>query len=112
MTLEEYSLIPEDFKKKDPRQLLYHNPTTINIVAYAKKMQQFSFYQALEVAEIMAKKLGYILVPYSCFHWQRAKAYAVDRKIKIGRNTYFMMKPHELTKTELKKLKDIIEEEY
>lgn len=110
MTLENYSLVPKNFRQKDPRQLLYHNPTTINIIAYAKKMQEFSFYQALEVAEDLAKRQGFILVPYSCFHWQRAKNYGSDRKIKIGRNSYFLMKPHELTKTELKKLKEVIQE--
>ena len=110
MSLEEYSLVPNGFRDKDPRQLLYHNPTTINIIAYAKKMQRFSFLQALEVAEDLAKRQGFILVPYSCFHWQRAKAYGADRKVKIGRNSYFLMKPNELTKNEIKKLKEIIQE--
>ena len=110
MSLEEYSLVPADFRKKDPRMLAYYYPTTLNIVAYAKKMQRFSFLQALEVAEDLAKRQGFILVPYSCFHWQRAKNYGADRKVKIGRNSYFLMKPNELTKNEICKLKEIIKE--
>lgn len=110
MNLSEITLVPREYRKKDPRTLLYYYPTSINVVAYAKKMQKFSFYQTLEVAEELAKKQGYILLPYSCMHWQRAKNYGVDRKIKIGRNTYFLMKPHELTKTEKAKLQRYLEE--
>lgn len=110
MNLSEFTLVPREYRKKDPRTLLYYYPTSINVVAYAKKMQKFSFYQTLEVAEELAKKQGFILLPYSCMHWQRAKNYGVDRKIKIGRNSYFLMKPNELTKTEIAKLKKYLEE--
>lgn len=110
MNLSKITLVPREYRKKDPRSLLYYYPTSINVVAYAKKMQKFSFYQTLEVAEELAKKQGYILLPYSCMHWQRAKNYGVDRKIKIGRNSYFLMKPHELTKTEKVKLQRYLEE--
>jgi hypothetical protein len=107
--MEEYSLVPNQYKKKDPRSLLYHFPS-LPIVKYAKLMQQFSFYQALEVAEDLANRQGYILLPWSCIHWQRAKQYSNDRKIKIGRNSFFMMQPSELTKTEESKLQHYIEE--
>lgn len=110
MNIENYSLIPEGYKKKDPRSLLYLYPNSINIVAYAKSMQKFAFYQALEVAEDLAKRQGFILLPWSCIHWQRAKCYGVDRKIKVGRNSFFLMKPDELTKSEIKKLEIYLEE--
>lgn len=105
VNLEAISLIPSNYKSKDPRPLLYLYPNSINVVAYAKKMQEFSFYQALEVAEDLAKRQGYILLPWECIHWQRARNYGADRKIKIGRKSFFLMKPHELTKTEKIKLK-------
>ena len=105
MSLEAFSLIPSDYKRKDPRQLLYLYQNSINIVAYAKQMQRFSFYQALEVAEDLAKRQGFILLPWECIHWQRAKNYGSDRKIKIGRKSFFLMKPNELTKTEEAKLR-------
>ena len=110
MNLEAISLIPPDYKSKDPRPLLYLYRETINIVAYAKKMQEFAFYQALEVAEDLAKRQGFILLPWDCIHWQRAKNYGSDRKIKIGRKSFFLMKPNELTKREEAKLRIYLEE--
>jgi len=108
--IESFTLIPKDYKKKDPRTLLYLYPNSVNLVAYAKKMQQFSFYQSLEIAEDLAKRQGFILLPWECIHWQRAKAFGVDRKIKIGRKSFFLMKPQELTKNETLKLENYLAE--
>lgn len=110
MTVEEFTLVPKKYKEKDPRALLYLYPNSLNIVAYAKKMQTFSFYQALEVAEDMAKKQGYILLPFNCIHWERAKKYGEDRRVKIGRKSFFLMRPDELTKTEKTKLIDHLDD--
>lgn len=113
--MKKYSLIPFDYKKNDPRSLAYFYPKTLNIVLFAKKMQDFSFYQALEVAEEMAEKQGFLLIPWSCIHWKRAKNFGNDRKIKIGRKSYFLMKESELTKTEKIKLElylDELQDEY
>lgn len=110
MEIENFTLIPESYKKNDPRSLLYLYPTAINIVAYAKKMQDFCFYQALEVAEDLAKRQGFILLPFSCIHWERAKQFGPDRKIKIGRKSFFLMKVSELTKKEMQKLESHLEE--
>lgn len=100
------SLVPPNYKDKDPRTLPYLYPETLNIVAYAKAVQTFSFYQTLEVAEDMAKKQGYILLPWSCIHWQRAKKFGPDRKVKIGRKSFFMLSEKEMTKGEKKKLQE------
>jgi hypothetical protein len=108
--MREYSLVPENYKKNDPRALLYHFPNSCNMVVYAKKMQEFSFYQALQSAEDVAHSQGLILLPWSCIHWQRAKSYGVDRKVKIGRNSYFLMRITELTKSEKQKLEMYVEE--
>lgn len=110
MNLIDFTLIPKDYKKKDPRTLLYLYPNSINLVAYAKSMQKFAFYQALEIAEDLAKRQGYILLPWECIHWQRAKHYGVDRKVKIGRKSFFLMKPNELTKSEAAKLERYLED--
>jgi hypothetical protein len=106
MTTDEFTLLPKGYKDKDkdPRALVYLYPSTLNIVAYAKKLQQFSFYQALEVAEMMAKRQGFILLPFSCIHWERAKLFGEERRVKIGRKSFFMMKLTELTKKETEKL--------
>ncbi|MBU8733719.1 hypothetical protein M3205_23335 [Cytobacillus firmus] len=110
MNLDQISLIPKGYKNKDPRSLLYLYPNSVNIVAYAKKMQQFSFYQSLEIAEDLAKRQGFILLPWECIHWQRAKAFGVDRKVKIGRKSFFLMKVNELTKNERLKLENYLNE--
>jgi hypothetical protein len=110
IVMKEYSLVPEKYKKNDPRALPYLYPQSVNMVVYAKKMQEFSFFQALKSAEDVAHSQGLILLPWSCIHWQRAKNFGVDRKIKIGRNSYFLMKINELTKNEKQKLEMYLEE--
>ena len=110
MILEEFSLVPKDYKKKDPRALLYLYPETINYVAYAKRMQIFSFYQSLEIVEDLAKRQGYLLLPWTCIHWNRAKNFGPSRKVKIGRKSFFMLKPTELTKSEKMKREGYLEE--
>lgn len=108
--MKPYSLVPPEYKEKDPRRLPYLYPTTLNLVYYAKKMQEFTFYQALETAEDMAAKLGYILLPFSCIHWKRAKNFGIDRKVKIGKHSFFLLKPNELTEIEKRKLERYLEE--
>lgn len=110
MMLEEFSLVPKDYKKNDPRGLLYLYPDSVNFVAYAKKMQTFSFYQSLEIVEDLAKRQGFLLLPWTCIHWNRAKNFGPSRKVKIGRKSYFMLKPTELTKTEKNKLEEYLAE--
>ncbi|MEE6208997.1 hypothetical protein U3A55_02345 [Salarchaeum sp. III] len=48
----------------------------------------------------MADKLGFMLVPGSCMHYRRKQRFAEDRKVKVGRNVFFMMKDQELTNRE------------
>lgn len=110
LTLQDFSLIPKGYKNKDPRCLLYLYSKTINVVAYAKKLQQFSFYQTLEVAEDLAKRQGFILLPWECIHWQRAQSLGAERKIKIGRNSFYLLRISELTKTERVKLENYLVE--
>lgn len=110
MTINDFSLVPKGYKDKDPRSLPWLYPGTLNIVSYAKKMQEFSFYQTLEVAEDLAKRQGYLLLPWSCMHWQRVKKLGYDRKIKIGRKSFFLLKIEEMTKTEKIKLEALIEQ--
>lgn len=104
-----YTLVPNKYREHDPRSLLYHNPS-IPIVKYAKLMQEFCFHQGLEIAEKMAHRQDCVLVPYGCVHWQRAKNYGEKRKIKVGRNSFFILRPSELTRTEVKKIEHYIDE--
>jgi uncharacterized membrane protein len=103
-----YSLVPARYKEKDPRNLLYHFPS-MPIVKFAKITQKFYFFKQLEVAQDIVNRMGYILLPSVCMHWERVKQFT-DRRIKIGRNSFFMMKPEELTDTENRKLREYLEE--
>lgn len=104
------TLVPKDYKTKDPRTLPYLYPETLNVVLYAKQAQTFYFYQSLEIAEDLAKRQGFILLPWSCIHWERAKKFGANRKIKIGRKSFFMIRPDEMTPGEKKKLREFLEE--
>ena len=107
---EAFSVVPAGYRDKDPRTLLYHFPSMPKVV-YAKKMQEFCFWYALEAAERVAHREGYLLVPYECLHWARKKVYAAEgRKIKIGRRSYFLMRPHEMTENEKKKFEQFLSE--
>lgn len=107
--LKEFSIVPKKFGEKDPRELIYHFPS-FPIVKYAKIMQVFTFNTALKVAEELANKQGYLLLPFCCIHWQRAQKFGTERRFKIGKKTFYLMQPKELTKTEKNKLIMYIEE--
>lgn len=106
--LRTYSILPEDYKRNDPRNLLYHFPS-LPTVKYAKMMQKWCFLQALAVAEDLAHRQDYILLPSHCMHWGRIQK-RPDRRVKIGRNSFYLMRLKELTKTEKYKLENHIEE--
>ena len=110
MAINKFSLVPTKYKDKDPRALPYLYPTQLNLVSYAKQMQDFTFYQSLEAAETVANNLDYILLPWCCIHWGRAQKIASDRKVKIGRKSFYMLKTSEMTKTEALKLENYIKE--
>lgn len=99
--LKKYSIVPPG-NDKDPRALLYHFPS-LPIVKYAKMMQKYSFIQAVAAAEKVAHLSNYILLPSKCMHWQRVKKNN-ERRVKVGKNTFYLMRLNELTKSEHQKL--------
>lgn len=113
--LKDFSLVPIDFRLKDPRQLAFLYPDNIisskqKFIAYNKKMQTFIFYHSLDVAEHMAKLMDYILLPSTCIHWRRAKALGDKRRVTIGRNIFYLVKYQELNKNEINKLLNYADE--
>lgn len=113
--LNQFSLVPGDYKAKDPRQLAYMFPHSImsseqKFIAYNKKMQTFLFYHSLDVAEHMAKLMDYILLPAACIHWRRAKALGDKRRVQVGKNIFYLVKENELNKNELNKLYEYAEQ--
>lgn len=111
MQLDEFSLVPGDYKAKDPRQLAYMFPRSImsseqKFISYNKKMQTFLFYHSLDVAEQMARLMDYILLPAACIHWRRARDLGAKRRVQVGRNIFYLVKQSELNKNEINKLID------
>lgn len=109
MTQTQYSLTNPRFRDRDPRNLPYYFPQSLNTVAYAKKMTDFTNNLLLEQLEQTARALGFVVVPHDLINWSRRKKFgALDKRYKIGQKTYFLLDPKKLTKTEVKKLKDYI----
>lgn len=111
MNLNEFSLVPEDYRMKDPRALVYLYPESItrsksSLISYNKRMQTFIYYHSLEVAEHMAKIMDFILLPATCIHWRRAKQLGEKRRVQVGKNVFYLVKESELTKSEKRKLLD------
>lgn len=114
-SLDNFSLVPLDYKAKDPRQLAYMFPQSImssqqKFISYNKSMQNFVYYHSLDVAEHMAKLMDFILLPAACIHWRRAKALGEKRRVQVGRNIFYLVKPNELNKNEINKLVDYADE--
>lgn len=104
-----YSLIPPTkYGDKDPQSLLYLNPS-MPAQKLVKMYNRYIFFKQLQLAEDMAGKMGFILLPYDCMHWERRQQFRDDRSVKVGRNSFFMMSPNELTRTEQRKLQAYIE---
>ena len=113
--LDDFTLIPGDFREKDPRQVAFMYPQSIissqqKFIAYNKKMQMFVYYHSLDVAETMAKLMNYVLLPTSILHWRRAKQLGADRRVRIGRNIFYLVKRSELTSKEVARLVEYAEE--
>jgi hypothetical protein len=102
------SIVPER-KIKDPRQLLFHFPS-MPVQVYAQLIAEFHSDQMLKMAEQIAHSLGFNLVPYSCLHWKVRRNIAAERKVKIGRCSYFMLKPSEMPQRSLEKFQEYLEE--
>ena len=108
------TIVPANYKEKDPRQLAYNFPNFIRdteqgLVIYNKYVQKFIYFQGVEAAETVAKMFGCILVPTRCIHWRRTKLFT-DRRVAVGREAFYIVKKHELIKNEIDRLKEYIEE--
>lgn len=106
--VKKFTIVPETYKNKDPRQFAYHqrnNMITSNraFVTYNKYVSDFLFYHSLQAAEEVAKCFDHILVPTNCLNWRRAQDLA-QRRIFVGRKSFYTMFPEELRPIEKKKL--------
>lgn len=102
------SVVPKR-RVKDPRQLLYHYPS-ISAQRYAKLVANFHNDQMVKMAEEIANGLGFLLVPACCLHWKFKIDISGERKVQVGRFSFYMLKKSEMTKRAYQKFLDYIAE--
>lgn len=94
---------------RDPRQLLFHYPS-IPVVRYAQMAANFYQDQMLRLAEELAARQGFQLVPRICLSWRKKQEIAAERQVQIGKYSYYMVRPDELSRSEKEKLQAYIDE--
>lgn len=105
--------MPPNFKDKDPRGLAMLFPNSIrndnqSFYGFIKKMQVFDFYNSLNMFEEYAHENGFILLPATIIHWRRRNELGSKRRVRVGRNAFYLMREDELNKREKEKLLDYI----
>ncbi|MFJ8462255.1 hypothetical protein ACIQ57_24595 [Lysinibacillus xylanilyticus] len=113
--MTEFSIVPPDFKEKDPRPFAHLFPDMIrnddqSFVAFIKKWQRFDFYNSLNMFEEYARANGFILFPATIMHWRRRNGFGAERRARVGRKSFYMVREYELTDREKENLLDYIEE--
>lgn len=112
----EFSIVPPDFKEKDPRGLAMLFPNAIrndnqSFIGFIKKMQVFDFYNSLSMFEEYAHANGFLLLPASIMHWRRRNVLGVERRVRVGRNAFYLVRENEMTEREkdmlLNHIKDV-----
>lgn len=103
-----YSIVPER-KIKDPRQLLYHFPS-MNAQRYAQLMNEFHQDQLLRMAEQIAQGFGFLLIPASCLHWKFKGKIKEERKVTVGRMSFYMLKKDEIPQRSMEKYHEYIKD--
>lgn len=94
---------------RDPRQLLFHYPS-LPVIRYAKMAADFYQDQMLRLAEELASRQGFILVPASCLSWRKKQEIAAERQVSIGKYSYYMLRSDEMSKSAKEKLQAYIDE--
>lgn len=111
----ELSIVPPGLKEKDPRPFAYLFPNMIrnddqSFIAFIKKMQKHEFYRSVLSLEEYAHANGFILMPASVMHWRRRSGFGQERRVRVGRKSFYFVRENELTEGEKQKLLDYIEE--
>lgn len=111
----EFSIVPPNFKDKDPRGLAKLYPKMIrrnnqSFIGFLKEMQAFDFYNSLNMFEEYAHENGFILLPATIIHWRRRNELGSKRRIRVGRNAFYLMREDELNKREKERLADYIKD--
>lgn len=107
--MKEFSIIPSDLEEKDPRPFAFLYPNMIrnddqSFIAFIKKLQRFTFYKSLKYFEDYGHANGFILLPATVLHWRRRSAFGAERRVKVGKKTFYFVREDELTELEKKKI--------
>lgn len=110
-----FSIIPPDLEEKDPRPFAFLYPNMIrnddqSFIAFIKKMQRFTFYKSLKCFEDFGHANGLILLPATVLHWRRRNNFGAERRVKVGKKTFYFVREDEITKLEKQKLLDHIDD--
>lgn len=113
--MKEFSLVPKNFRDKDPRSLAKTHPNTIrtdnrSFISFVKKWQKFDYYNSLNMFEEYAHSNGFILFPATIMHWRRCEHFGEKRRARVGRKSFYLVREYELTEREKKRLNDYITE--
>ncbi|QTB25017.1 hypothetical protein J1907_23775 (plasmid) [Lysinibacillus sphaericus] len=110
--MNDFSIVPPDFRDRDPRSYAYQYPDDVrnNFVKYVKSVQKFSFYNSLNMFEEFAHANGFVLFPAQLMHWRRREGFGQKRRARVGRKSFYMVRTYELTEAEKEKLLDYIKE--
>ncbi len=92
------TIVPVEKVASNPQTLLYNFPS-IHPVRYTKLSAEYHYWRAVKAAEDTAHACGCLLVPGKLLNWRRHARFA-DRKVKIGKESYFTLQQKELTATE------------
>lgn len=111
----ELSIVPPDLKEKDPRPFAYLYPNMIrnddqSFIGFIKKMQRFDFYRSVQMFEEYGHANGFILFPAPLMHWRRRNGLGIERRVRVGRKSFYFVRENELTDGEKQKLMEHIAE--
>lgn len=112
--MKNFSIVPPDLKDKDPRPFAYLYPNMIrnddqSFVSFIKKMQRFDFYNSVKMFEEYGRVNGFILYPATLMHWRRRNGFGVERRVRVGRKSFYFVRENELIEGEKQKLLNHVE---
>lgn len=88
-----------------PYRCLFHNPKKYSLVEFARWAQRYSNYKIYQTLLSAANITGYEPVPAELLNRNYARDNLLERKIKAGRLSFYLIKPDEMSKSLLERYK-------
>jgi hypothetical protein len=103
------TIVPEKALDKDPSTLPFYFKS-MPVVAYSKLSSKYYFWKLVKLIEQAARMYGNVLVPATCFHWQRKEALKEYRLI-IFKKGFYQLSINDLTRKEKENYLRLIQEQ-